>query len=148
MPPKKIKYIVILVLLSVSLFGCSKPDQAKPKRILLGMWSEPSHKQLREGMEIGKARDVGFVGIFSNKEFGVIDLYCNGTKTGSFSQGGTVINAPAGIVEIKGKVSEDMILISMEEIEPEVFKIIRIVEVNKGPLNVTIDDGIGTKTEK
>ena len=103
------------------------------------MWSDPAHTELSVGMEIGKGKEIGHVGVFADEEYGSIDLYFDGKKVGTHSRGGVVMTTTGGIVEVKGTASQALVLIGIEEIGSERFKITEIEEIKKGPVNLTID---------
>ena len=133
------KHPALILLCIFAFLGCSKSNEANPKRILIGMWSDPARTDLSVGMEIGKGKEVGHVGVFSDKEFGSIDLHFDGDKVGTHSQGGVSMNTTGGLFEVKGNATEELILIGIEEIGTELFRITEIEEIKVGPVNLTID---------
>ena len=103
------------------------------------MWSDPAHSELSVGMEIGKEKEIGYVGVFSDEEFGTIDLYLDGKKVGSHNRGSIVMNTTGGDVEVKGDTTQNLVLIGTEQIGPELFRITLIDELKPGPVSLTVD---------
>jgi len=132
----------LILLCIVALLGCSKSDEANPKQILIGMWSDPTHTDLTVGMEIGKGKEIGHVGVFSDEEYGSIDLYFDGRNTGTHSQGGIIMTTTGGLVEVKGNAIKELVLIGIEAAGNELFRITEIEEIAIGPVNLTIDHRI------
>ena len=116
-----------------------QPNEANPKQIFFGMWSDPAHTELSVGMEIGKGKEFGHVGVFADQDYGSIDLYFDGEKVGTHDRGGVVMTTTGSIVKLRGTASQDLVLIGIEEIGSELFKITEIEEIEIGTVDLTID---------
>ena len=90
-------------------------------------------------MEIGKGKEIGHVGVFADEDYGTIDLYFDGKKVGTHNRGGVAMSTTGGLVELKGTASQNLVLIGIEEIGSELFKITEIEEIDSGTVDLTID---------
>ena len=133
------KFLALLTFCTILLVGCSKSNEANPRQILFGMWSDPAHTELSVGMEIGKGKEVGQIGVFANEEYGSIEFYFDGKKVGTHDRGGIVMTTTGGVVELKGNATRDMVLIGAENLGPELVRITEIEVIQKGPVELTID---------
>lgn len=103
------------------------------------MWSDPAHTALLVGMEFGTGKEIEHVGVFSDTEFGSIDLLYNSNLVGSYNREGIVMDTTGGLIELQGHISVGMILIAIEEIETGLYRITEIEEIATGPVSLTID---------
>ena len=127
---------LILPLLALLFLGCGKKENET--HLLIGMWSDPPHSELSVGAEFGKGKEISNVGVFSDKEFGTIELYFEGKNVGSHKNGSVWMNTSNGHSEIKGNVSEKLIAIQIEEIGTEQFRITKIEEIEPGSVSLSI----------
>lgn len=129
-----------LVLLCIpTLLGCSKKQETNARHILLGTISDPDYSELSVGLEVGAGKEIPYVAIFSDREYGSVDFFFDGKKVGTHQKAGVVMTTTGGLIELKGNTSEDLILIGFEKIAPDLFRITELERIKNGQVDLIID---------
>lgn len=112
--------------LSLLIVSCSSNKQEY--KLLLGEWSDPEFESLNVGQKITQKNSLG---VFSEGEFGMVEIIHNGDLIGKYTRGGVWARFVQGKLTIDGYIKRDMLIIIGEKIADNEYVIVHKDIINK-----------------